>query len=225
MRTDRYWRAIYGRYELFKTQFDACVNRLLELSSPPPVDSAKPYSGSTGVLREPSKEMKQQVKMRDHNTCLCCGDTNERALQIDHINPFYLGGASDDLANLQTLCRICNQFKGTNVWNYRIQQSSHSSLQRLAMPAMPTDPGAMDEWERFVRRAINGAYGCAAVAEVRIGKRGPRRLGWEVSLFKGNDAAAFEVLLPTLLGQIQSVRHRARLEGPESLTVLAFGST
>ena len=85
------------------------------------------------------------------------------------------------------------------------------------MPATPDDPRDTEAWERFVRRAINAAYGCAAVAEVHIGQRGPRRLNWEVTLYNGNDAAAFSDLLPTLLGQIQSVRRRAGLEGPESV--------
>lgn len=81
-----------------------------------------------------------------------------------------------------------------------------------------------EEWERFIRRAINSAYGCAAVAEVHVGQRGPRRLNWEVTLFNCNDASAFADLLPTLLSQIQSVRRREGLQGPESVKVLPFAS-
>lgn len=223
-RPDRYWHAIYGRYELFKCQYDACINRLLHLSDQTP-NGAKPYTETTGTPREPSEATKAQVKQRDNFTCLCCGETKRRKLQIDHINPYYLGGNSDDLANLQTLCGTCNRNKGTNAWNYRIQRSSHSTLQPLAIHAMPDNPHDNDEWKCFVRRAINGAYGCAAVADVRILQRGPRSRNWEVSLFDGNDAAAFDALRPTLLGQIQSIRKRAGLDGPDSLTVLAFGST
>ena len=189
-----------------------------------PLSATQHIAGTTAVNREPNEATKTQVKQRDNFTCLCCGETNKRKLQVDHINPYYLGGASDDLANLQTLCSTCNRYKDTNAWNYRIQRSSHSTLQPLAMPALPEDPRSNEEWERFIRRAINAAYGCAAVADVRIFQRGPRSCNWEVSLFDGNDAAAFDALLPTLLGQIQSIRKRAGLNGPDSLKVMDLHS-
>ena len=30
-RKDRYWKTIYPNYELFKQQYDACVNRILNI--------------------------------------------------------------------------------------------------------------------------------------------------------------------------------------------------
>lgn len=38
-----------------------------------------------------------------------------RSLEIDHIHPLDKGGAFRDPANLQTLCSVCNNRKGTKV--------------------------------------------------------------------------------------------------------------
>jgi len=43
-------------------------------------------------------------------SCAYCGSTKD--LQIDHIHPWAMGGATA-LANLQPLCRSCNLLKGT----------------------------------------------------------------------------------------------------------------
>ncbi len=101
-RRDRFWLALYPRYDLFKTQYDACVNRIL--SGPAPVVSP-PVTLSPPDEREPSEEIKAQVKFRDGYRCLCCGETKRRRLQIDHISPwylrvFFLGEPSDPLQRL-----------------------------------------------------------------------------------------------------------------------------
>lgn len=49
------------------------------------------------------------VFRRDGYRCLECGRTDD--LSVDHIAPLSLGG-SNDLSNLQTLCRPCNSRKG-----------------------------------------------------------------------------------------------------------------
>lgn len=62
-RRDRFWMALYPRYELFKTQYDACLNRILRV--PTVIQPSPPASPSPDDDREPSEELKAQVKSRD----------------------------------------------------------------------------------------------------------------------------------------------------------------
>lgn len=59
-----------------------------------------------------SKSLRQQVFDRHGEACLKCGDTSD--LAIDHIVPVALGG-TDELDNLQVLCRSCNSSKGSSL--------------------------------------------------------------------------------------------------------------
>ncbi|MCT7975923.1 HNH endonuclease [Laspinema olomoucense] len=52
---------------------------------------------------------------RDRHQCQSCGKTEqETELNIDHIIPLAMGG-SNDISNLQTLCRQCNQRKSADL--------------------------------------------------------------------------------------------------------------
>ncbi|MFQ3583430.1 MAG: HNH endonuclease [Cyanobacteriota bacterium] len=52
--------------------------------------------------------VREYILQRDGFRCLGCGKTASQAkLQIDHIVPIAHGG-SNDISNLQTLCRDCN---------------------------------------------------------------------------------------------------------------------
>lgn len=62
-----------------------------------------------GVLRH-------EVFVRDGYKCLECGATNkDEKLEVDHIIPVAHGG-TDELENLQTLCRVCNLAKSHRAW-------------------------------------------------------------------------------------------------------------
>lgn len=58
----------------------------------------------------------QAVFARDGYHCLRCGETE--GLTVDHVAPQSRGG-SDDMENLQSLCRSCNAIKGTTETDYR----------------------------------------------------------------------------------------------------------
>jgi hypothetical protein len=57
-------------------------------------------------------ELREFVFERDNWSCLRCQSVSD--LTVDHIRPRALGG-TDDLPNLQTLCRSCNSSKGARV--------------------------------------------------------------------------------------------------------------
>jgi 5-methylcytosine-specific restriction endonuclease McrA len=50
------------------------------------------------------------------NKCLACGASKD--ISIDHVVPLSKGG-TNDITNLQPLCRACNSSKGTNATDYR----------------------------------------------------------------------------------------------------------
>lgn len=56
-----------------------------------------------------SKARRKEAMERDENRCAFC--LTEDDLTIDHILPLGRGG-TNDLDNLQVLCRACNTWKG-----------------------------------------------------------------------------------------------------------------
>lgn len=56
--------------------------------------------------------LKARVFARDGLVCVSCGAADH--LQVDHVVPESAGG-SDELSNLQTLCKTCNVRKGSRV--------------------------------------------------------------------------------------------------------------
>lgn len=59
-----------------------------------------------------SKQIRVQILARDGYRCRMCGRSKDEVpLEVDHIKPAAEGG-TDELENLATLCRECNQGKG-----------------------------------------------------------------------------------------------------------------
>ena len=234
-RSDRFWKNLYPDFARFKTQYQACNNRILDPSGP--VVSADPVPPAATVeMREPSDEVKRQVKSRDGNHCLCCGETNARLLQVDHARSWYHGG-TNALENLQTLCKMCNGQKGTEWVNFH----THRSLDRGHAPAIfpplsmvQKDRGAnylasrdevkdRDLWARSLRRAVNLFYGAAAVDSVLIGGKGPTFYEWTIQLFEGNPPEWISPHLPAILESIRKTRSAFRFDGPERIRVTGPG--
>lgn len=68
------------------------------------------------VRKSLTKSIRHEVFKRDNYRCVECGATNkDTVLHIDHIIPFSKGG-SDELDNLQTLCKSCNISKSDRYW-------------------------------------------------------------------------------------------------------------
>ena len=58
------------------------------------------------------EKIRKTIIKRDGKKCKICG--SRRQLEIDHINPIAMGG-TNDLNNLQVLCRHCNRSKGARI--------------------------------------------------------------------------------------------------------------
>lgn len=50
------------------------------------------------------------------NICLCCGEV--KALTVDHVIPLSKGG-TNDISNIQPLCKSCNSSKNAKIIDYR----------------------------------------------------------------------------------------------------------
>lgn len=97
-----------------------------------------PYCGTTLKVRVgrqpiPSK-LRHAVFQRDNYRCVECGATNkETTLEIDHIIPVAKGG-TNDISNLQTLCKECNRAKSATIWktepNIQILEDQYNHLNK-----------------------------------------------------------------------------------------------
>lgn len=220
-RPDRYWQVLYTTFELFKSQYNGCVERILWKRRNNTYQEVTVQTASPGN-EEPSDEIKRQVKERD-GKCLCCGSKNSHHLEVDHIIPRYFGG-TNILDNLQTLCKRCNQLKDTESINFRDCQTD-LTMPPQTMPKVdaPTGDlaGSPEAWEKFIRRTINLFFRCGAVHEVKIGKKGNSFYNWHIELNAGNNPSWLEPHLKDLLRLIRETKETNGYIPPESITVSA----
>lgn len=60
-----------------------------------------------------STKIRKQIHGKYHGRCAYCGhEITQKAMQVDHIKPRYLGG-TDDMENLNPACSACNNYKLT----------------------------------------------------------------------------------------------------------------
>lgn len=113
----------------------------------------------------------QQVRelFGKHSRCLCCGTIEN--LVIDHIIPRCLEQSSNDINNLQVLCRSCNSKKGASTIDYRGE--SPLLIEHLATNSFRTKPVIDTEIARALgsvktpRKAASSARNIAPFAVVK----------------------------------------------------------
>lgn len=221
-REDRYWKIIYQNYQLFKSQYNACTERLLnERRAKKSATNGSTYKTQVPPLPEPSDELKRQVKERDNYRCLCCRETNRALLVVDHILPKYHGG--NHLSNnLQTLCRTCNKIKGTKQIDFLKHQTplitSSAEFLELELPKA----GYNGEWEQLLCRSINFFYQCAAVESLIIGgKDSYYWYHWLIYLHANNNPRWLVPYLKKPVREIRYARSQAGLIGPTDIFINA----
>ena len=221
LRQDRFWRALFQRFEVFQHWYDGCEHRALagpERSADPAPARRIPYAPT-----EVTDAVKEQVKLRDGECCLCCGGRTK--LQVDHIVPVYRGG-TDGMDNLQTLCKVCNRTKGEQTIRFTIQRTPlSSSPEALGVFDRPQSAGARDRdiWDTYLRRCINFAFQCAAVSSVTIGGKGHNYHNWSIDLAHGNPPLFLKEHLAELVEAIQKARINDGKPELQSLSITSPG--
>lgn len=60
------------------------------------------------------KKIRKQVYEKYGGRCAYCGcELEYKDMQVDHVEPVYLGYGGDDIDNLMPACRMCNFYKST----------------------------------------------------------------------------------------------------------------
>jgi len=173
------WETFYKTPNRLITAVQSVINKLIdggdENLTPPPTP--------TTDIRELSESEKIQVKRRDGYACLCCGDNRVGKLQIDHIKPFSMGGVTS-IENSQTLCVICNRYKGNNEIDFRLNKTPLKQPKKLdlSLPYQKINNKNL-KIKIILKTIVNFFYHCKAVNKVNLGVD----LTWEIHLYAGNN--------------------------------------
>lgn len=215
-RIDRYWTTIYAQYDLFKQQYDGCVNRILSIRREKN-KMEKIFTTPSRNNVNPKIEIKNQVKQRDLNTCLCCGEDKPYLLEVDHVNPKYFGG-SNYLDNLQTLCRNCNITKSVKEIDFRTTKTllaaPSQELPEIKLP-YTENAGDVNDWIQYIRRVVNFFYCCRAVKSLDLSDDH----NWKIELNEGNNPSWINPHLSELTHNIMQIREKTGLNGPKSIVI------
>jgi ATP-dependent helicase IRC3 len=209
---ERFWRALYHSYDMFKSHFDGCMNRILHArrhGAAPVTHEPTIFIPDSPTLTELTVEQKKEVFARDGRRCLCCQSKED--LRVDHVISVYNGG-SNDMDNLQTLCATCNIAKSVHYIDFR-RSRTHLTEAPAPSPRIHAPEGTrardLVAWDEYLRRFVNFYFRCGAVEGVHIGKRGVAHQHWQVDLYTGNDEAFLQPLIPGLVATIRDARAKA----------------
>ncbi|MCL2163733.1 MAG: DEAD/DEAH box helicase family protein [Oscillospiraceae bacterium] len=197
-----HWNFLYKCFDNFMDAYYKAQKRVLvkRRGQPTPPEIRPPEA----TIIELTEEMKRQVFARDNYICLCCGKERRRGvrLNVDHIRPVSMGG-TNDISNLQTLCRLCNTKKSVNEINFRVHVTP---LRKPKSQLEMVDYVNSDFDEHAVARIVNVFYHCAAVCAVNYHQKRSGRLysAWEIVLFVGNNPDWLKPYTKELLGYIHT---------------------
>lgn len=179
----RLWKTFYTNLSRFETAVDAVIRRIIHRQKYGNEEPKLITPTVTPQKRELTEEEKEKVKKRDGYACLCCGVNKVNKLQIDHIKPFSMGGETS-LENSQTLCDICNQYKGNNEIDFRVNTSPLTQPKKLdlSLPYQRRN-GKYLSLKAILKTIVNQFYHCKAAYKVKFGID----LTWEIHLYNGNN--------------------------------------
>ncbi len=203
-----HWRILYKNFQTFKNAFSRSMERVLaepEIQAVPPiepdktVDTVVPTQALTHGLTD---KIKQKVKARDSYSCVCCGKKPVRGLEVDHIKPVSMEG-TDELSNLQTLCKQCNQIKRGHEINFKVIGPT-LSRPKTELALFPFQQ--YDRIEHVMARIVNLFYHGKAMFKLNYSSKsyGPYYLIWEIILYSDHDPAWLSSHSAALLKHVQT---------------------